>query len=48
MTDLHQSFWGSNYPRLYQIKQKWDPEGLFIVRTGVGSEDWDAEGLCPR
>ncbi|KAJ5691597.1 hypothetical protein N7488_012332 [Penicillium malachiteum] len=42
------TFWGPNYPRLYKIKQKWDPEGLFIVRTGVGSEDWDEEGLCPR
>lgn len=43
-----ESFWGSNYRRLYQIKQKWDPEGLFIVRTGVGSEDWDGEGLCRK
>ncbi|KAJ4250981.1 hypothetical protein NW762_011631 [Fusarium torreyae] len=40
------SFWGSNYPRLYEIKQKWDKENLFIVRSGVGSEDWDDEGLC--
>ncbi|KAJ6032595.1 hypothetical protein N7540_003327 [Penicillium herquei] len=43
-----ETFWGPNYPRLYRIKQKWNPEGLFIVRTGVGSEDWDEEGLCPR
>ncbi|KAJ5523312.1 hypothetical protein N7513_012856 [Penicillium frequentans] len=42
------SFWGSNYALLYKLKQKWDPENLFIVRTGVGSEDWDAEGLCPK
>lgn len=42
------SFWGTNYPRLYQLKQKWDPKNLFIVRRGVGSENWDAEGLCPR
>ncbi|KAL4930148.1 uncharacterized protein BDV17DRAFT_49477 [Aspergillus undulatus] len=44
--DFQSSFWGSNYPRLYAIKQKWDPTGLFITRSGVGSEDWDAEGLC--
>ncbi|KAL4913584.1 hypothetical protein BDW62DRAFT_220630 [Aspergillus aurantiobrunneus] len=44
--DFQSSFWGSNYPRLYAIKQKWDPTGLFIMRSGVGSEDWDAEGLC--
>jgi hypothetical protein len=23
-----QSFWGSNYPALYNIKQKYDPDGL--------------------
>ena len=40
------SFWGENYPRLYEIKQKWDPSGLFMARKTVGSEDWDDEGLC--
>ena len=40
------SFWGRNYPRLYKIKQRWDPHGLFIARLGVGSEDWDDEGFC--
>ncbi|GFF88015.1 6-hydroxy-D-nicotine oxidase [Aspergillus udagawae] len=44
--DFQTEFWGSNYPRLYQIKQKWDPSGLFIARKGVGSEDWDDAGLC--
>ncbi|KAL2817770.1 hypothetical protein BJX63DRAFT_384826 [Aspergillus granulosus] len=44
--DFQLSFWGSNYNRLYEIKQKWDPTGLFITRSGVGSEDWDSEGLC--
>ncbi|KAJ5820416.1 hypothetical protein N7474_006007 [Penicillium riverlandense] len=40
------SFWGEHYPRLYYLKQKWDPAGLFISRKGVGSEDWDDAGLC--
>ncbi|KAE8355292.1 hypothetical protein BDV28DRAFT_155514 [Aspergillus coremiiformis] len=41
------SFWGENYGRLYDIKKKWDPEGLFVVRRGVGSEEWDDEwGIC--
>ncbi|KAH3009360.1 hypothetical protein KXV73_007410 [Aspergillus fumigatus] len=44
--DFQTEFWGSNYPRLYRIKQKWDPSGLFIARKGVGSEDWDDAGLC--
>ena len=43
---FQQSFWGDHYPRLYSIKQKWDPAGLFISRKGVGSEDWDDAGLC--
>jgi hypothetical protein len=45
---FQKSFWGDNYPRLYQIKQKWDPKGLFIARRAVGSEDWDDAGLCLR
>jgi Berberine and berberine like len=44
--DFQDSFWGKNYPRLYAFKQRWDPTGLFIVRKGVGSEDWDDEGFC--
>ncbi|KAL1851550.1 hypothetical protein Plec18167_002752 [Paecilomyces lecythidis] len=43
---FQQSFWGNKYPRLYSIKQRWDPDGLFIARKGVGSEDWDDAGLC--
>ncbi|OAX85248.1 hypothetical protein ACJ72_00370 [Emergomyces africanus] len=44
--DFQESFWGGNYRRLYAIKRKWDPTGLFISRRGVGSEDWDDDGLC--
>ncbi|RYP53654.1 hypothetical protein DL768_001434 [Monosporascus sp. mg162] len=44
--NFQESFWGSNYPRLYKIKQKWDPTGIFMARKTVGSEDWDDEGLC--
>ena len=44
--DFQRSFWGENYRRLYEIKKKWDPKGLFVVRKGVGSEDWDDDGLC--
>ncbi|KAL4780294.1 hypothetical protein BJX76DRAFT_364412 [Aspergillus varians] len=40
------AFWGDNYPELYRIKQRWDRHGLFIVNLGVGSEDWDREGIC--
>jgi len=40
-----QSYWGSNYPRLAEIKRKYDPEGLFIVHNGVGSEQWSRDGF---
>jgi len=40
-----QSFWGSNYPRLAAVKEKYDPEGLFFVHHGVGSEAWSPDGF---
>ena len=40
-----QSFWGSNYPRLLAVKQKYDPKGLFFVHHGVGSEEWSSDGF---
>jgi hypothetical protein len=42
--DWQQAFWGTNYPRLLEIKKKWDPNGLFYVHHGVGSEDWEVKG----
>ncbi|KAL0943371.1 uncharacterized protein CTRU02_201257 [Colletotrichum truncatum] len=38
--DFGQAFFGSNYPRLYQLKQQIDPWGVFYAPTAVGSEDW--------
>lgn len=40
-----QSYWGQNYARLRAIKAKYDPEGLFFVHHGVGSEEWSADGF---
>jgi FAD/FMN-containing dehydrogenase len=34
-----ETYWGPNYPKLLKIKQRYDPDGLFTVRHGVGSED---------
>ena len=38
-------YWGKNYPRLQAIKKKYDPDGLFFVHHGVGSEEWSADGF---
>jgi FAD/FMN-containing dehydrogenase len=40
-----ESFWGSNYPRLLAVKDKYDPDGLFFVHHGVGGERWSADGF---
>jgi FAD/FMN-containing dehydrogenase len=37
-SNFHQAYWGSNYPKLQEVKKKYDPEGLFFVHNGVGSE----------
>jgi FAD/FMN-containing dehydrogenase len=39
------AFWASHYPRLRAVKSKYDPDGLFFVHHGVGSEGWSADGF---
>jgi FAD binding domain/Berberine and berberine like len=43
--DWQQSYWGTNYQRLRAVKAKYDPDGLFFVHHGVGSEGWSADGF---
>jgi len=43
--DWQRSYWGTNYPRLQAVKAKYDPDGLFFVHHGVGSEDWSNDGF---
>ena len=39
------AYWGTNYAKLRAIKAKYDPDGLFFVHHGVGSEDWSPDGF---
>ena len=45
LRDWQDAFWGTNYPRLAQVKRKYDPDGLFFVHHGVGSEAWSEDGF---
>jgi FAD/FMN-containing dehydrogenase len=40
-----QSYWGANYTKLQAVKKKYDPEGLFFVHNGVGSDEWSTDGF---
>ena len=39
------AFWGPNYAKLLAVKDAYDPDGLFVVHHGVGSERWSADGF---
>jgi FAD/FMN-containing dehydrogenases len=47
--DWKESFYGNKYERLLSVKNKYDPQQLLYVKTGVGSDRWDEDGngrLC--
>ena len=43
--DWQHSYWGANYERLAAVKRQYDPDGLFFVHHGVGSEGWSEDGF---
>lgn len=45
--DVRAAFYGPNYSRLYKLKKKYDPAGLFYAPTAVGSEDWYVTDQVP-
>lgn len=36
-----ESYWGDKYPKLLQLRKKWDPKGVLYTKTTPGTEDWD-------
>lgn len=40
-----EAYWGANHERLRAIKTRADPEGLFWVHNGVGSDAWTDNGF---
>jgi len=45
--DWKKSFFGTHYDKLRAIKQRYDPESLFLVHEGIASDEWDADLVCP-
>jgi FAD/FMN-containing dehydrogenase len=43
--DWQQAHWGPHYARLASVKALYDPDDLFIVHHGVGSERWSDDGF---
>ncbi len=39
------SFWGINYTKLQAVKKRYDPDGLFFMHHGAGSEAWSQDGF---
>ena len=42
--DWQETFWGTNYPLLLDIKERWDPDGVFWCVPCVGNELWSVTG----
>lgn len=45
LEDWQRASWGDHWRRLEQIKQRYDPQGLFVVHHGVGSDRWSPDGF---
>ena len=41
--DFQSVFYGAHYKKLLEIKRQYDPEGIFYVKTGVGSDSWEEQ-----
>ncbi|KAF8157198.1 hypothetical protein B0H34DRAFT_789625 [Crassisporium funariophilum] len=46
--DFKKAYFGSHYEKLKSIKDKYDPTTLFVVASGVGSDEWKEDLVCRR
>jgi Acyl-CoA dehydrogenase, C-terminal domain/Berberine and berberine like len=46
--DWQRAYWGANHRRLKTVKAMYDPDSLFFVHHGVGSEEWSDDGFERR
>ncbi|MEO8835925.1 MAG: BBE domain-containing protein, partial [Caldimonas sp.] len=46
--DWQRAFWGDNFARLREVKDRFDPDGLFFAHHGVASERWSDDGFTRR
>ena len=44
--DWQRSYWVRTHQYSRVIKRQYDPDGLFFVHHGVGSEDWSNDGFA--
>ncbi|MBV8380742.1 MAG: FAD-binding oxidoreductase [Paucibacter sp.] len=45
LADWQGAYWGEHYGRLLATKNRYDPDGLFYVHHGVGTEAWSQDGF---
>jgi FAD/FMN-containing dehydrogenase len=48
LADWKRASWGRHWTRLEAIKRRYDPDGLFVVHHGVGSDRWSADGFTQK
>ena len=48
LADWKRASWGRHWRRLEAVKRRYDPDGLFVVHHGVGSDQWSLDGFTRK